>query len=269
MSVRYFKVCVCVHYGSDKIEQYRKKLAAVSYFDRIFFVDTSCNRPGINDFYEFSGYQYGLDKLCFNNFPSELNFIRIVFVNDTFFNTHVPWLAMMLLKKVTRVQFLLNSVSGVSTNFDKKITHLFNETYFFSTWFFFFDVSVSSEGRLSLFNRDVFPPDFVKSDTSGFISSLDLCYLESIKEWIYPKSIFSGWYKSPFFYPVSDATFLRKSLCIFLEHSMLGHLRSNGLKLRNMLDIGSSNLIKLFLLIDRLYINFHKIIYRAACYFKS
>ncbi|HAS6244266.1 TPA: hypothetical protein I7174_20265 [Vibrio vulnificus] len=266
---------VCVTYKCADIQALKSKIFRLLDFAQvdlgdIIVLDTDIeliNDDGTkaanqsNRFFEFSGYHNGF-KLSQLNWCDSNERRNIIILNDTIFVSHFFFYYVFILRKAKKIikdlSFKRGAILGHSqTKFHGKVVPTC-----------FFIVSGSNDILKSL----RFMPDNLFEDDGETFSSNDLevnelyvadsmLFDEHIKSWLYPKSIFRGWYGLDYFEPIKSSVYIRKRTAIYLEHSFL-RINSGSFDFVELQD--------LFILwsnkVDRFYQNILKVTKRVSLY---
>lgn len=202
----------------------------------------------VNNYFEFSGYQAGLNILISERVIS-LNRNKIFIINDTVFTSHLYQLYKYVFKACLKIDGD-NKVSGLTEN------RFFGEII--PSCFFCFLVSEENAKKIN------FISEFSLENNSNDInlSSLYLvnkaAFQKEIDSWLNPKVFWKGWYKSVPLVNLPEHVYSRKYLAIYLEYCFLQN--------NNTLEVCALNketkTIRVLKFADRLYCNFIKLKYR-------
>jgi hypothetical protein len=199
----------------------------------------------VNSFFEFSGFNYGLELLS----SLEGNHVGdVLFINDTIFEHHY------VNAYRSELAWYIKEVRGRHSGLyiygkpQNKFHGVIIPTCFFvlnidgSDVNYFIDENLITKLKGLSIKRGCFNVD------SLFISD-ELVYNERLNGWLKPKSFLKGWYKASPYTELSKETFERKSLTIYLEHRLCHRIREFG-----GVVLESRNVKNDFLFfIDRLY----------------
>ena len=220
-----------------------------------------CNAH-INEAFEFSGYQFGL-KTIMDKFDKE-DFYKIIFVNDTAFQSHVSIFTKFLLKKMKHNMSTLDDhrLIGIQANIPSNCADncVIPERYL-STWLFMMTGRGIDFANFKFYNNETL--EFFQKDLLNTKLSSD--YIQYVYLWLNPKSIFKGWYKSLPKYPLDMETLRRKKFTIYLEHTLA--LRNIGVRQQNIADnlsIFDNIIFNILKFCDRVYTIFQKLRYRIS-----
>ena len=249
---------ISVEYGDEYSAELQKiyKTIARDYQCNIIRVRTDQDFGrfvlNVNEAFEFSGYQEGLEiaiRECRARNEGGLNESRctFVFVNDTWLVGHLRSLGLLLIKHMLQrrhVQGELSTFFGLLMASDDKTSTVIGDQSYISTWAFGLTASLYDMQGVRFYNEREICGDF-KQNT---LPSLAPEYRKFLESWLQPTNIFRGWYKAIPGVPLDDLSMERKSLTIYLEHSLPSRLALHGFE---MVDI--SDLLPLF---DAILINF-------------
>lgn len=211
-------------------------------------------KQNLNCFFEFSGYQEGLKALIEDDvFSNDEN--NIVVFNDTIFKSHVSLLFKYVFNLCINKKYK-NSVYGLTEN------RFFG--MIIPSCFFYFQVDKENLTNIN------FLADFKGCESSKNIKINDLyvsdklVFQKEVFNWLCPKSLYKGWYKSLPWKMILKAEYERKYIAIYLEYSFL--LMNPDL---NVVSLNKSDkLIGLLKKTDRIYCNFIKLRYRIIEFYK-
>ena len=221
----------------------------------------------VNECMEFSGYQEGLHR-CISHIESAsldaVSYAKIIFINDTFLSSHSRSAAIYMLNKLMAV----NVESGqniICGELKKKPSFIFSEdefSYYLPTWIFAIAADISALKKLRFYVRSECGENFSKA----VWSSVSPIYSNAINQWLNPTSFFKGWYKSVPGYLLNDLELLRKRIAIYNEHMLLQRLLRIGFgvnDIRESMLCHQKIIFFAYSMLDRLFINWIKIKYRA------
>lgn len=226
---------VCVTYKCDDLAALEKKIRNVfftkEYLIEVLIVDTSQDPQSnisprlfssndLNKFFEFSGYYYGLSYL------KELHcdeYFNVMFINDSIFSSHIIYCFRHSFKKYLKLM-----------RAGKKTNHIYGRDQarpsgpIIPTCQFFLGL------ERNLISEGIFFPKIIIDNDLSFSKikiKLDDLYVgekhifeKRLNNWLYPKSIFKGWYQANPYKPIDSLVFARKKLTIYLEHSLIINL---------------------------------------------
>lgn len=273
MSTEIFIDVVCVTYNCNCNQELINRIKSLFYFSgmslgKVIIVDTSkdldsgsvvFSHETINNFFEFTGYHFGLKSLLLNisNANNERN--KVLFMNDTVFSSHFH--SYFLVQLISFRGFILKSMkSSYIIGHSQQKTHgKIIPTCFFCV------VATSSE----LLELKFFPDSFVVKNK--LLPRQDLIYDElyvgdksdfdqRVESWLRPIKFYKGWYKASIFCLLNDDEFNRKKLSIYLEHSFLKHNKNLV-----FIDV-DSGFVNFFRNLDLCYQNFLKLKKRFVDY---
>lgn len=231
-------------------------------------VDTSTQltlRDGtpVNDAFEFSGYQYGLERAIDAAASVENALVQIAFVNGTAFRSHLP----AMLRYRLRSLFSSRGDGGVERPRADGFFHragprnaaVVSLGFYIPTFAFSLSGGAADLDRVSLYDRGAVGVDGL----AARLRAAGETYARAIDEWLSPVRMLRGWYQAVPNRPLDAATIYRKKLAIYLEHSMPAWLRSQGVELAR--PQGSRTTVAdLLMSMDRLYVNALKVRFRVA-----
>lgn len=264
---------VCVHYNNSNINCYVDKfLKSIDVpVENLILVDTSkdflalgarVHQEDVNLFFEFSGYQYGLLKVhekCLELGLYSGN-IQVIFINDTIFTSHVTKLFESVCLKSLRQPSVIKSVTGLTLQKWHGII--------IPTCCFVINTDCKTLSKTKIIpgiffeNGKVIRP---KSDIENLYVADKQLFNRAVRNWLYPKSFFSGWYKACPWNPISNDEYRRKYLAIYFEHSMVKELVKSGYVVKTL---NNHPTIMLLSFIDRLNNNIIKLRFRIFSYLK-
>lgn len=242
----------------SKIQNFLDNINCDNY--DVIYVDTSKKNDNkeINEAYEFSGYQYGLIEIIKNYLLFEDTKIKIVFINDTLFEAHIPLMSTLLSYVINRVN--PDSFSIIGLKQDTPSPYVGEDDYFYAPTFCF---AICGEKKdlikIKFYDVEICDPvDFEKK-----WDKLAIEYKNSIDNWLNPRRFLSGWYKSVPWRRLDSGTYFRKRLCIYFEHCLLSRLNGVSCKKIFINDVKKFQIFVLLLMFfDRLFVNYKKIIFR-------
>jgi len=257
---------VIVQYGDLSFVN-NLKFKALNYLffrDQFIIIRTDVldieNGNGVNDAFEFSGYQAGLNFYIKEKIDS-IN--KVIFLNDTIFDGHLFLYILFLIFSFQNFKYesTMNSIFlGVV---DNKVLAPFCE----------FEVkSFLHTYAFGIIFQDTSIVDFCfyKADNK-YYNFNDKCwiflsneYKKFVDGWLNPVSLFRGWPKSLFYKKISNETLLRKRNTIFLEHNLLSIAIRKNINFRDVgLNGGFLSCATIFARnLDIAYLNVKKIISR-------
>lgn len=223
---------------------------------------------GINERYEFSGYQAGLNRVLttVNGEPQQhQNLIHtIVFVNDTAFKSHSRLLTRFLLKSFLRNKryFPKNtSAVGLLSNFPTTEAEFLRGPGYLSTWIFAIQGNLKSLKEIEFFEKEL---DREKFSTDVY-DTLPFSYRTEVNRWLQPKNWIKGWHGSIPGVQPADSILIRKRFTIYLEHNWPVLLAKKGCGLTDVSTILQRHecmILSVLRVIDRAKINIIKIFTR-------
>ena len=237
-------VVVFIYYRSCDYFYKKKLIQLFPDNTSILFIDTS----DVNNYFEFSGYQHGLNKVLENDFSKK----KVIFINDTIFKYHYFPVFKSLLKDVLNYQ-PINTISGLIEN---RGLYVNIPTCFFSIY-----------ADKDILNNIKFHPD-KESLTETEIRSLyhldEVNFNKRVNDWLYPTSFLKGWYKANPYIRISNSTYLRKRLAIYLESNLIDMCKENNVQLFYY----NSFFTKINKKLDKVYINLIKLRIRMIAFLK-
>jgi len=212
----------------------------------------------INRFSEFSGYQYGLEQVLSS---SDSNFLNIVFINDTFFSSHLKILAHSLLNDILkRLSKNKNQmVSGYSQALHQAPVDNMSFDLYFSTWIFALSFERSSMSDFSFYSYKGVEIDLLKE-------RLSKGYLSQNLRWLQPESFFRGWHKAIPYKTIAVRDLNRKMNSIIIEHMLLYQLKTIYRFKSLDFSMNGSLKYKVYFMFDRIFVNIMKIKFRLNFY---
>lgn len=216
----------------------------------------------LNAFFEFSGYEEGLNTILAEYQDAPEKTLQLVFANDTFFGAHLHLYTDNLLDRLFAVSEAEAPIFiGTKHALPSDLAGPWDLNEYISTWCFGLIARATVLRRLSFVGID--QHDFRKT----VWPSLPPPYRKAIHDWLNPTSFFKGWYKSIPGKPLDEATLWRKRFTIHLEHDLARKASVAGFLLRDAADglpaIGRARTRSLRFF-DRLLVNFLKLRSRLA-----
>lgn len=228
----------------------------------------------INEAFEFSGYQDGLERIKHklrnsNDFKAK-DSVTIIFLNDTAFNSHYTPLTNFLVETIFSLSINsgLTRLIGLETPCNKTIQEVSKTQNFLSTWIFAIQCPIDKLNNISFYDSPNSFADFILI----YRSKLPFKYKKLIEDWLMPTSLIKGWYKSIPGISPSQNELNRKYFTIYLEHLMPLRFRLAGFDVESVSqNLNFINKIRLIYLrlVDRVYVNLLKITFRCNYYFKQ
>lgn len=258
------RVLLTVSFGSGFGEYCKDRYAGL--FDYFFDIDTK-EYPSLNIAFEFSGYQAAVDKFLNGSGISRESYILVTFMNDTALSGHLSILSDFLLRKSNCTEKFVGNIRtnrcyGISLPLGDFSRGVSNYDFYISTWCFSWFGKVSSLSDLSFYNREYL---YLHSD-GRLTESLPEPYLKFIDNWLAPRSFLKGWYKADPWGSISDVIYQRKAFCILNEHTLADRFSLCDVTVLDyslLLDIYDFIRYRLYLILDRIYVNFLKLVYRT------
>lgn len=267
---------VLVGHGQSDTTLASVRLSAIvrEYGATLIAVDTSVqlaleDDTGVNDAFEFSGYEYGLKKACsvirrnhIDHRDDEL--FRVVILNSTAFTAHISMLARAFFRFVFSAPGLVvekPTVVGLRWEARSPISDVAHLGWYFATNLFCMIGPVSKLDSFSFYDRRQ-----VAKFRDAEFSSLPDAYSRTVIDWLSSTSLLGGWYKANPFAAISPSELVRKRITIYLEHSLPGRFTTAGFaSISANRDNGSTFrwLFKFLIVIDRCYVNMLKLGYRG------
>lgn len=172
----------------------------------------------LNRYFEFSGYAYGMAKVLLEN---SFDHASVIFTNSTISNGLPALYRAMLYRLLREVHDTRGKprISGL-------VQHL--EEYDIIPSCFFELCGHRDDLARFVFAAPPFRSVF-RSVVQGDFDRLPLHVGEkerfetAIRQWLLPSGFARGWYMAPWFQELDKATYRRKRITIFLEHSLLGN----------------------------------------------
>jgi hypothetical protein len=247
------------------------------YGATLIAVDTSAHLmledgAGINDAFEFSGYEYGLKKACAamrgaHSDPQGEDVFRVVVLNSTVFTAHISLITS------TFFRFLSSkpgpgaerpTVVGLRWEARAPISDVADLGWYFATNLFCMIGPVSKLDSFCFYDRRQ-----VARFQDAVFDMVSDAYGRAVIDWLTSRSILGGWYKSNPFAALPPSELVRKRITIYLEHSLPRRLNIAGF------DFVAANgdsgrkfrlLFKLLIIIDRFYVNLLKLGFRSRLF---
>lgn len=230
-------------------------------------------KPGLsladpNCAFEFSGFQDGLQAALDRVLgPDAAGWIRLVFVNDTVFRSHLPPFARALVAALLAVPapgqrggMCVGLAGRVSASLDPGTG---DPGHYVSTWAFAVIATRESLQRLRFFDDGATRAAFAAT----VWSTLPEDYRNSIDTWLEPVHYLKGWYQALPGRPLDADTRERKRFSIYLEHTLAQRAARAGIGLVDIGDTGTNVLARFAWnagrLADRIYCNLDKLQRRA------
>jgi hypothetical protein len=263
---------VSVEYGNKNGTDFHKIYKSIEshYNCKIIRVRTD-QRAGrfvssINEAFEFSGYQEGLeiaihDCKMRNDFQSPNSRCTFVFVNDTWLPGHLSSLGLLLIKHMLLLRHIpgdLPAFVGLKMPVNDAICSITGGKPYISTWAFGLIGSLNDMQKVSFYNEGEVFGGFRENCLQYFSDD----YKHYLKSWLQPTSLLKGWYKTIPGIPLEESVFTRKSLTIYLEHSLPGRLALQGFHITDICETLTpfkAALIKALRKIDRLNVVYLKL----------
>lgn len=267
---------VCVTYKCSDIQALKRKVFRLLDFAQIDLGDITVldtdieliNDDGTkapnqsNRFFEFSGYHNGfkLSQLNWCDINEQKN---IIILNDTIFFSHFLFYYVFILRKAKKIIKDLPLKRGAILGHSQKKFH----GRVVPTCFFIVSGSNDILKSLRFIPDNLFEEDGETFSSSDFdVNKLyvgdPMLFDEHIKNWLYPKSIFRGWYGLNYFEPIKNSVYIRKRTAIYLEHSFL-RINSGSFDFVEVQD----SFIQWSNKFDRFYQNILKVRKRVSLYF--
>lgn len=227
-----------------RYQSYFKKIVTINIQDEIYQ----------KSFFEFSGFQAGLDLIIGND---RKHTKRVIFVNDTFINGHLTYASATVVMNVMRILRRENDncLAGLC-----KQNLLVSSEFYVTTWCFGICISDCDAKRFDFLCGFRSQDELLKSSML-----VDGDFREKVMTWLNPSSILRGWHNAPYFQKLERDKADRKLISIFLENCIPIHNEPIvGVPLRVTMTkhyIHDLN-IKSALLLDRCYINYKKLLKR-------
>lgn len=219
-----------------------------------------------NEAFEFSGYQDGLNavmaRIESESYGSDKNSVcNVVFINDTWLTGHLKIFSSVLIKALLNLKTKPDGGSnfvGLRMPVSPEINSIAAGSHYISTWAFSLVGPLSEIKKISFYE----PCQTSESFESECMPLLPNDYICFLKGWLQPRNILRGWYKSTPGFPLNHAVFCRKSLTIYLEHTLPMKLAGFGFKvcdISNEVSILSAVFFIFLRAIDRIYVNYLKL----------
>lgn len=226
---------ICVTYNCDEPNKLETKIRKMFSYARLnirvlnlvdtnrdFYIGSECiPQERLNDYFEFTGYYYGLKLLLNNGVVERCTKRNVVFMNDTIFNSHIESYFYLQLFKINNLIYegRLNSPCIIGHPQEKY------HGYIVPTCLFCVVGSDIELKNLKLLPADLFDDNELMSrssiDTNNLFIKDKKVFDKAVDDWLRPKHFLRGWYKADFFNETSAQVFERKKVAIFLEHIFL------------------------------------------------
>jgi hypothetical protein len=129
---------------------------------------------------------------------------------------------------------------------------------YISTWAFGLVASLEQMQKIRFYSND----EVVDRFKDNCFPYLPNDYKNFLNNWLQPTNLLNGWYKAIPGTPLEECIFIRKSLTIYLEHSLPRKLALQGFStvdISEVLPLPKATLINILRIIDRLNINYLKL----------
>lgn len=187
--------------------------------DNVVYVDTSMDlempdcsvvdKHKLNTFFEFSGYQHGLQKA---SQLSRSEVLDSLVLNDTAFLSHSILHVFCYLWFVAKKQIMSPAIIGISSTFlDKK---------YISSFLFRVVININEMASPTVLYSNV-----VLDEMKSAFEDDD--YYNAVNNWLNPAHFYSGWYKAVPGKKNDQQALSRKKMTIYFEHSMLDYYVKN------------------------------------------
>jgi hypothetical protein len=217
----------------------------------------------VNEAFEFSGYQYGLQEaLAAAGSKDRHRRIVVAFLNGTALTSHLR----LMLVHCLRCAFSDDSarsnptLSGFRHSCEGSKSLVATRGYYVPTFAFSLSGTVAQLEPVELYDREAIGVAALaeRHRRAG------AAYTEAIDAWLSPRSWISGWYRALPNRPIDPATRYRKSLAIYLEHSLVTWLAAQGIEAHRDETTWQRWSIQALMSMDRAYVNTLKLRYRLA-----
>ena len=185
---------------------------------------------GVNDAFEFSGYQAGLDFYITEKIDS-IN--KVVFLNDTIFDGHLFIYIIFLILSFENFRYESTMKSIFFGVLDDKVLAPyidFDVKSFLHTYAFGVVFKDTSIVNFKFYNAETKSLHF--NEKCWIFLSEE--YKKFVDEWLTPVCLFRGWPKSSYYNKISNQTLLRKRNTIYLEHSLLSTALKKNISYRDV-----------------------------------
>ncbi len=244
------KVFVLVRYGTIKTKiKYSLLLKFIKKNGyKLIEIDTQLNekigRYSTNEAFEFSGYRAGFEKgICTGK-------NRFIFINDTFLKSHISLYSFYILIIFNSYKYIPNTIYGIHNKS--------NLGAYVSTWIFMIQVEGECAKKFSMYDYEI---PFNKFFGSKY-ELLDLNFKNTMLDWLMPKNIFRGWYKTgPNMY-LNFKDYKRKIYTIYSEYDLYKRFISFGF---TVVPVNHQLIAKVLGLINKVNFFCLKIKYRIFC----
>jgi hypothetical protein len=269
---------ILVGYGHQELEKSCRTLMPLvdRYRAKLLVIDTSRDETfldgrHINEAFEFSGYQYGIDSLCdevtANGSPTQAaTHIKVIVLNGTAFSSHLKCITRKFVEFMIRVadQPITKPMAvGLRWEAHGAIRDIAKRGYYIATFLFGLTATVGELRRCRFYD----PTIVGQKPFAHFRTSLSKGYNELIDEWLSPTRFFGGWYKASPFRQTDSSVLYRKQLAIYFEHTLPVRLAAAGFSLVST-NVNGPFFIRLqfvaLLIVDRIYVNLLKLWHRLG-----
>jgi hypothetical protein len=240
---------------------------ATAYGATVIPIDTSRDlflRDGghVNEAFEFSGYQYGLEQVLAAAASSAADArIAVAFVNGTALTSHVR----VMLRHCLRRAFEEGRRGGGATlNGFKHACEgpkalVATRGYYVPTFAFALSGTLLQLEGVTLYDRAVLS----RTALAERYGRAGREYCDAIDAWLSPCSWLAGWYQALPNRPLDVATRYRKSLAIYSEHAMVTWLAMQGVEIHAE-GACEQWMTRALMSLDRAYVNMLKLRYRLV-----
>ena len=212
-----------------------------------------------NEAFEFSGYQEGLQRVLADSRwagPSKQPQV-VVFVNDTITTSHATVLTRYAMSQLLALDLRLvkaPALVGLTMKAQGAILAASGGLGYASTYAFALVGTLEQLRRVRFYG----PAEVASRFAGEVLPGLPAAYVATVRAWLEPTNLLSGWHNAIPGRDLSPETRLRKQLAIHLEHTMPARLRELGfafIDLGSVLGPGQRLRLRLLRQLDRLYIN--------------
>lgn len=264
---------VCITYGKNKFltgERLSREFNIPQ--ENIHIIDQKTNGDqNTNSVYEFSGYQAGLTRVLNGlKASSKDSCFKVIFLNDTVFESHLKIFSRKIFQELIKFEATnMQKAYFVGLKMNFKYSNSLQHDFEYITTYLFALCGSAEKFSSVRFYQSNFTPEIYLSE---ILPTQDSKYKECVNDWLHPKTLFKGWYKSSPWAPLDSSTILRKKISIYHEHTLPERLTPAGFKMIDISECASfSNkfLIRKYKFLDKIFVNIKKIYSRIFVLGKS
>lgn len=230
--------------------------------------------PEVNEAMEFSGYQEGLSRVINERLPSDSIYdpVNVLFLNDTFFSGHPKWFSRFIFYNLASLSKCrddnISCCYGVLSPSDSVVELVSGYKYYLTTWIFMIRANYLELANFKFYHRN----ETFSSFYDSVYKILPFAYQNKVNEWLQPKLFLRGWYKSSVGMELSKQVLKRKTMAIYLEHTLPKRLHESGIHVADIavcLPFLPRFIFMLSKNIDRIFINYLKICFRLSMFLRK